>query len=272
MKLSRRTVGKMAAATAVTFATPALARRKKTMLLELGEGQFGVNDEPLASWLPQAKNSHNATLVGKGPGVTEIYGKMRFDKWYPNLSGFSHYSDGNEGWALLEINNPGTPRIVDVWSHPAANSVGIVIRVTDWGGGPQPGWPPRNSPVGEPRATQGILRDVFVYGEGYGIRLTTELSPQTTGFINHIHLDNGHIYTDQMAIAVENVPQVSIRNFHIDVKHDHAGLKVSGNSTVTWFAPGFIEPTTEIRNNGGTIIEGDGRFVTVGDWPVVRSF
>ena len=253
-------------------------------LLELPEGVWKTGpqsgeDARLSDFLAQHKNSHNVTIIGKGPGVTEIHGKVRLDGWFPNLSHLAHYPDENQhpGWSLLEINNPGTFRIADFWSHPPAGAVGIVVRTTDWGVvAPNPFFPDRRAPIGGARISNSAFRDIYVYGEGRGISLdnqTTLTDDEMKGqFTNHVRIFGGHIFTTDIALGigggVKAFNHCLIEGFHIDVKCSGCGLRFGEETSITWIAPGFVEPTSGLRASGGQIINGPVKNLTVlGGWP-----
>lgn len=248
-------------------------------LLELGEGVFKTNEEPLASFL--AAQGHNMTVVGKGPGVTEIHGVLWSNDWYPEFRDFSHYpNEGiDPGWALMKIKNPGCPKLSNIWSHPPLNTRAISIRTTDDGIiQEQVHWPPRNAPLGGARISVTTLRDIYIYGDGRGLSIRNETTvPSTNGqFTNHVAIDGGHIAVGQQACefdaGVNTLYEIRFDRFHIDVLGgDKEGLSYGPSTLITWYAPGHIEPGSFLKANGGEFITGRRENLRIiGDWPVAK--
>jgi len=246
-------------------------------LLELGEGVFKTREEPLASFLAVNKHAHNVTIIGKGPGVTEIYGKIKTRGWYPNFRHFAHYDDPDKpaGWALMQMDNPGTLYMQDIWSHPPAGTAGIVARVTNSGAiNGKMSWGPRNAPSGGARLSVSSLYDVHVYGAGKGMSFTNDTTSAVQNtFSNHLRFFGGHIVTEDTALMIssaeKNFTQCMMIGFHIDVRNPGKGLRIGKDTHLTIYAPGFIEPGWLLKEKGGSYISGPRENITVvGDWPI----
>ena len=251
-------------------------------LLELGEGVFRTNQEPLASFLAAYGGSHNATIIGKGPGVTEVQGSLTLRGWFPEVRNIAFYDDpaNPTGWTLLRLENPGIYRLENIWVHPPLDRVGLAIRTTDAGVIPeQVSWPPRNAPIGGARMSVSMIRDFYAYGDGMGMSIHNETTvPQANGqFSNHVRIDGGHIKTGQRACIISPMiedhlmSQCVFSNFHIDVSASEAGLRWNNGTFITWYAPGHVEPGWDIRTNGGQWLNGPmENFRVIGDWPILR--
>ena len=254
-------------------------------LLELGEGVFKTNQEPLVSFLAAYQNSHNVTILGKGPGVTEIQGSLTLKGWFPEIRNIAFYDDpaNPTGWTLLRLENPGIFRLENIWCHPPLDRVGLAIRTTDGVIIPQMvHWPPRNAPIGGARISVSSIRDLYIYGDGHGMSIhNNTTAAQTNGqFANHVRIDGGHIRVGQRACIVsptneDNIMEgVVFSNFHIDVGGgDGDGLKWNKGSRITWYAPGFVEPGSNIKANGGTWLSGPAEnFRVYGHWPRIGHY
>ena len=244
--------------------------------LYLGPGVYytnptGVQTTILKDFITANAGSLNFTLVGAGPGVTEIYSNgIQTTAWYPNIQGCAFYDD-SATHSLVDLRAPGTPYVRDCWFHPATNTHGLSIRVTEADvleSGGNTSWPDRNAAVtpGGARITVTQLNDIYFYGAGSGLYLANErdgttASPVGGQFTNHVKVDGMHCVTDQEAIQVvhpndadETFTNVVFNRSHCDVRYDGKGLVFDQGARIIWNRPGFIEPASNLRNNGGTWI------------------
>ena len=152
------------------------------------------------------QNYDNITIVGKGPGCSEVYGRLDFtqDVGTPNnidCRHFSHYPLATpESGYLMQLRNVNRIYFQDVWMHPAVSTHALLISVTDSGDkGSDPGWPARNAPVAAARISRSQFYGLHIYGAGGGIQIQNALTVKTVKneTINHIAFIGGHIAVDE---------------------------------------------------------------------------
>lgn len=243
-------------------------------LFELGEGVYTTESGTghFADFLDTHKNAHNVTIRGKGAGVSQVQGKIKLTKWFPDLRDFAMYPGNDTDWSMIQLDNPGRFRIDGVEVHPAAGQTGLVVRTTDggvvdpWAGD---SWPARNNPNGGARISVSELRSFYAYGAGKGCSFLNEVTVTAPKqFTNHVRIDGGHIVTDDTAMLFGPLASCVVRNFHIDVANSNKGLRWGEDSKITWYAPGYVEPGYNVKQEGGQYLNGPMENLTIiGDWP-----
>lgn len=255
-------------------------------LLELPVGDFYKNPTDqqttiLQDFLGSNRTAQNVRIVGKGMGITNVYGFIRLDGWFPTVENLSLFPDPlNPEWVLLDIRNPGRVSLANLELNPPAGSLGVSIMINDDGvQETSPGWPLTNEPTSGARISVSMLQNIYCYGDGRGLLfqdLTTVSEAEMPGqFVNHIRLIGGHCNVGERAI--EFAPRVGgsfkhnlIMGYHIDVAGDGLGLAVGPGAEVTWVYPGYIEPTWQMVQSGGgnlVSVHPEGKLVFLGDYP-----